>query len=373
MGLENTEKTVSEASVQTQLGIIDERMSQYQQILLTLTADRHPERPRMTRSKSPEPLRDTFIRQGGQIARTAIGGFTQVANEADKLSISDYMNAQMLRLPVEMRDDPKFYASESYARLQQSYLLYKGFAKVGQGLAAVDDMLLNYPSKALHAVGEGFEWLGTQARRFARDNLGFSQRIAQNAGDITELAAQIFAPAAIGSVAKSSVVAAGVTKFRNNVAGAFARVGEGVISGESIGLSWTGNWFERGYAFENYIASKLPSNWRLPLNFKTFDFFGDGKAVSVKTLDTNTLARIANPETIRYQINGYINKMIDFTEHRRHNEFGERVLLNRSKISNMELHLAVPANTSPMHLRQIMHSVQHGVDNGVEVIVTKVK
>jgi hypothetical protein len=259
-----------------------------------------------------------------------------------------------------MQDNP-----EIYARMQQSYFLYNGLAKVGHGLSALDDMTGNVVSGLFHKIGEGFEYLGTKVRRTMRDDMGFSQRIAQNAGDLAEIAAQVFAPAAVGSIAKSSFVAAGVTKFRSNVIGAFTRAREGVISGESIGLSWLGNWFDRGYAFENYLAT-LPefAPHRLPPRFKTFDFFGKGKAISVKTLDTNTLSRIANPELVRHQINGYINKMLDFTGHRE---------IRATDIVTKELHLAIPANTSAAHVQQIMHSVQYGIDNGIKVVITRVK
>ncbi|MDR2107268.1 MAG: hypothetical protein LBO73_01970, partial [Holosporaceae bacterium] len=136
------------------------------------------------------------------------------------------------------------------------------------------------------------------------------------------------------------------------------------VDGSKIGMSWLGNRFERGYAFEKYVASELPASWKLPERFKTFDFFGEGKAISVKTLDTNTLARIAKPETVRYTVNWYINKMLDFTEYRH---------LKASKIISKELRLAIPANTSSMHMQQIMRSVQYGSDNGVKVVITKVK
>jgi hypothetical protein len=59
-----------------------------------------------------------------------------------------------------------------------------------------------------------------------RDDLGFSQRIAQNAGDLAEIAAQVLAPAAVSRVAKLSSVASGVTKFRNNIVNAFTKATE---------------------------------------------------------------------------------------------------------------------------------------------------
>jgi hypothetical protein len=221
IGLKNTEKTVSEASVQTQTSIIDEKISQYQQVLLALTANERTEQSKLRRSASPDPLQDTFIRQGGQVVRTAVGGFVQIAREADELGVSEYTDTQMSRLPAEIRANP-----EAYARMQMGYFLYKGLAGLGHGLSNLDDMTGNLASGFFHKVGEGFEWLGTQVRRVARDDLGFSQRIAQNIGDAAEIAAQIFAPAAVGSIAKSSLVAAGVTKFRSNVVGACAKVAE---------------------------------------------------------------------------------------------------------------------------------------------------
>jgi filamentous hemagglutinin len=203
-----------------------------------------------------------------------------------------------------------------------------------------------------------------------RDDLGFSQRTAQNAGDLAEIAAQVLAPAAVSSVAKSSFVAAGITKFRNNVAGAFTRAGEGVISGKSIGLSWTGNWFDRGYAFENYLAT-LPefAPHRLPPNFKTFDFFNQrtGKAISVKTIDTNTVSRIANPNLIQYQINGYINKMLDFTEYSLQGQ-----PIRSDMILSRELQLAVPVTTNSQQMQQVMNAIEYGRLNDVSVIITKV-
>jgi filamentous hemagglutinin len=88
----------------------------------------------------------------------------------------------------------------------------------------------------------------------------------------------------------------------------------------------------------------------------------------VKTLDTNTLSKIANPETVRYTINGYINKMVDFA-----GDIRCGVPLNPETIAVKELHLAIPANTSPVHMRQIEHCIQYGRDNRVKVIVTKVR
>ena len=75
------------------------------------------------------------------------------------------------------------------------------------------------------------------------------------------------------------------------------RLSKGDVSGAKIGLNWEGAICgETGYgmAFENYLAT-LPefSDIRLPKNFKTFDFWDadTGRAISAKTLNTNTPAR----------------------------------------------------------------------------------
>jgi hypothetical protein len=63
--------------------------------------------------------------------------------------------------------------------------------------------------------------------------------------------------------------------------------------------------------------------------------------------------------------------MIDFTDAPYRD--GTRRVLENGVISSRELHLAIPANTSPVHMQQIMRSMQHGIDNRVKVVITRVK
>ncbi|WP_082045735.1 MULTISPECIES: hypothetical protein [Pseudomonas] len=50
--------------------------------------------------------------------------------------------------------------------------------------------------------------------------------------------------------------------------------------------------------WEDYLGTQLPAGSLLPPNFKTFNFFDEttGIAISAKTLDTTTAAKLANPE-----------------------------------------------------------------------------
>jgi hypothetical protein len=59
-----------------------------------------------------------------------------------------------------------------------------------------------------------------------RNDLGFDQRTSQEVGDAVEVVAQILAPAAVSSVAKSFFAAAGISKFRGNLSGALTKTTE---------------------------------------------------------------------------------------------------------------------------------------------------
>ncbi len=78
-------------------------------------------------------------------------------------------------------------------------------------------------------VGEALDWVGTHTRRFIRDDLGFSQRVAQNVGDGAELIAGFFAPSGItkgvGSVGKI-----GESIFRTSKEASIARFEKNVVT-----------------------------------------------------------------------------------------------------------------------------------------------
>lgn len=111
-------------------------------------------------------------------------------------------------------------------------------------MSVLDDATGNIVSGALHKIGEGFEWLGTHTRRFVRDDLGFSQRIAQNTGDTVQIAAEIFGPGAaakgigaIGRVSKSALKA----RFGENLSAGYSskKVATASSSGTSVSKNFT--------------------------------------------------------------------------------------------------------------------------------------
>lgn len=152
------------------------------------------------------------------------------------------------------------------------------------------------------------------------------------------------------------------------------RISKGDVSGAKIGLNWEGAiGGERGYgmAFENYLAT-LPefSEIRLPKNFKTFDFWDadTGRAISAKTLNTNTPARLLNPEGIYSTLKGYVDKTLDFTQYGK----GLPEPVTAAKIKTREIQLGIPANTGKAQMDQIRRAIDYGRLNNVDIKITRV-
>lgn len=122
--------------------------------------------------------------------------------------------------------------------------------------------------------------------------------------------------------------------------------------------------------WENYVGTSLPADARLPQNFKTFDYY-DGAtktAVSAKSLDTQTMAKLSNPNQIYSSIKGNIDAAAKFDIYTL-----SKTSLDSSIISNREIQLAVPANTTKTQWTEINRTIEYGKSQGVTVKVTQVK
>ncbi len=357
---------VQQASLQTQNELIEEKIHQYSILNELLSRDNEVG---LRRSSSLDNLlEDTYIRQGQMALGTMAGAFTSLAHEANTLSRHDYVELQRTRLPEEAKNNP-----EVLAKLSTGYMLYKGVAKVGEGISALDDVTGNVVSGAMNKIGEGFEWLGTHTRRYVRDDLGFSQRVAQNTGDIAKLTAEIFAPATVFKTAGSISKVVGASKFRATLGEKFGLF-KGEVSATKIGLDWNGTILGEqsyGMAFENYVAT-LPEfrDIRLPKNFKTFDFWEErkGRAISVKTLNTNTTARLLNPESIYHTLKRYVDKTVEFTEYGK----GLEKPIASTDILSKEIQLGIPADTGLAQMQQIQRAVDYGKLHNVKVVITRI-
>ncbi|PQQ37206.1 hypothetical protein C6H68_14755 [Photorhabdus luminescens] len=129
--------------------------------------------------------------------------------------------------------------------------------------------------------------------------------------------------------------------------------------GSKTQMAWGEGNYKQGYPFEDFVATQMPKGTRLPKNFKTFDFYdiGTRTAVSVKTIDTRTPARIKDPKQIYTSMKGNIDSVAGFNKHKK-GEFE----ITSSMISQREVQVAVPKATTVDQWEQINRAIAYGVE-----------
>ena len=150
-----------------------------------------------------------------------------------------------------------------------------------------------------------------------------------------------------------------------------ARAGpSGTNGGVDAGVRWGGGIQGQGMPWENYSANQLPTGSRLPPNFKTFDFFDEvtGTAISAKTLDTTTSAKLARPEQIYKSLKANIDATTNFESYTLKGR-----TVSSDDIAARQLHVAVPEVTTAAQWKQIQQAIQYGQSKGVQVTVTPVR
>ncbi|CNH16762.1 filamentous hemagglutinin outer membrane protein [Yersinia aldovae] len=142
------------------------------------------------------------------------------------------------------------------------------------------------------------------------------------------------------------------------------------VNRSATGIKWGQGISQQGMPWENYVGTQLPADTRLPKNFKTFDYYNpiSRTAISVKTLDTTTAARVANPTQIYSSLKGNIDTAVRFNEGKLSDQ-----ILTSSMINSRELQLAVPVNTTKAQWAEINRAIEYGKYHGVKVAVTQVK
>ncbi|MFZ6774933.1 DUF6862 domain-containing protein [Undibacterium sp. SXout7W] len=146
--------------------------------------------------------------------------------------------------------------------------------------------------------------------------------------------------------------------------------GTTVVDQTATGIEWGKGIKGQGIPYEDYVASTLPPETRLPANFRTFDFFDKetGVATSVKTLDTTTAAKVANPSQVYSSLKGNVDAVANFTEAKL-----SGTELKAAQINARELNVAIPANTTPTQWTEINKAIQYGQSKGVIVKITVIK
>ncbi len=142
------------------------------------------------------------------------------------------------------------------------------------------------------------------------------------------------------------------------------------VSNSKVGIQWNNGIGKQGMPWENYVGKSLPSDARLPKNFKTFDYYDhhSGLAISAKTLDTQTASRTLKPRQIYNTLKNYIDKAANFKTYSL-----SGVELNANTIRRREIHLAIPAQTTKEQWQQINKAIEYGKTHNVNVKVTEIK
>ncbi|WP_232832522.1 hypothetical protein [Photorhabdus sp. CRCIA-P01] len=140
--------------------------------------------------------------------------------------------------------------------------------------------------------------------------------------------------------------------------------------GSKTQMTWGEGNYKQGYPFEDFVATQMPKDSRLPKNFRVYDFYDEktGLATSVKTLDTRTASRIKNPKQLYTSMKENIDKTVGFTK-----ETKAGVTVTADMISKREVRIAIPKTTIPDQWEQINRAITYGAEKNVSVKITVVK
>ncbi|MFC0934464.1 hypothetical protein ACFGX8_05050 [Pasteurella multocida] len=148
---------------------------------------------------------------------------------------------------------------------------------------------------------------------------------------------------------------------------------EGVLSNKEVKIVWGKGIEKQGKAWEEYLQKILPKG-TIDLNdikpkFKTFDsLLPDGTAISAKTMDTVGSKTYQNPKRITYQLNKYVDDMMNFT-----GDGKGTFKLTNAKIKSKEMYLAIPHSTTKSQWEAINKSIDYAKSKGIKIIVKEIK
>jgi filamentous hemagglutinin family protein len=281
---------------------------------------------------------------------------------SDREALNTLVRDVALVDPLAYKTDPKYFQEVLNAKGLGSQ---EGFGNAVEGAvsgpskAAIWLMgAANCPSCALGDIQSAWDAVSTLPEELSYkaylDNLHIMQ--GKGAGVLQQ------------NAASSTELGVGIGLTTSPVFGGPKGVG-GTVDRATTGIEWGKGIQGQGMPWENHLASQLPAGSRLPPNFKTFDFFDNatGVAISAKTLDTTTMAKVANPSQVYSSLKGNIDATVKFTEY----SLG-RTTLSSSQITARELQVAIPKGTTTAQWEQINRAVQYGQGKGVTVKITTV-
>lgn len=142
------------------------------------------------------------------------------------------------------------------------------------------------------------------------------------------------------------------------------------VSNTTVGIQWGGGIYKQGMPWEDYVGKSFAANARLPQNFKTFDYY-DSKsrtAISAKTLDTQTVAKINKPIQVYNAIKTHIDLAANFKQYTL-----SGVSLRSNMIQSREVHLAISAKTNTEQRQQIQKAINYAKSRNIVIKITEIK
>ncbi len=244
--------------------------------------------------------------------------------------------------------------------------------RLGSPLDYFNGVLGSVPERALETLGKLFNpvdsvtevWDGLTG--FFQDVKGTGEAIRESARPAADAAESgNFKPAGqlVGGQAVDALLGFGVGQW---VAGKWVPGSTAV----DAGITWGKGVQGQGLPWETHLATQLPAGSRLPPGFQVFDFFvpGSRTAISAKTLDTMTPAKLANPSQVYQSLKRNIDAAANFTGAQQ-----GKLEIKPSDIASRELRVAVPEGTTPAQWQQIQRAIEYGKQQSVTVRVTRVK
>jgi len=142
----------------------------------------------------------------------------------------------------------------------------------------------------------------------------------------------------------------------------------GIVSNSKAKITWWKGIDVQNGEWEDYIASQTPNTKKLVVGATGFDLFNPqtSEAISAKTLNTLSASYVKNPQSIFRKVRDYINDTLDYEPSRDSD-------LDPAEIQSRTLHLAVSEYTSPTQWRYLLRAIIYGKDNGVSVVITRIR
>jgi hypothetical protein len=144
----------------------------------------------------------------------------------------------------------------------------------------------------------------------------------------------------------------------------------GTVDNSEAKIVWGKGIKEQGsQGWQPYVASQNPDATPLPETSKAFDLFNEftGEAISDKTMNTLTVARIKNPLSIYRKLKTYVDLAENYDEPRVDTDAPP------AKITSKAIQLAVPEYTSPRQWLYLNLGIGYGRRHGVSIVITRIR